>query len=125
MAEALPQAAEGKGISREAPADSPFKGMTDSQVAMPAKAHLERGAAMPPDSLGQIAAGLRYDRCQAKLGRVCRRCSEPVTVTGHPEWGPAVHAGTGDELGRDGHLVAPISGDILRAAAARKAGAGS
>jgi hypothetical protein len=56
-------------------------------------------------------------------GRVSRRCSKPVTVTGHPERDPAVHTGTGTEPGPDGHPIAPANAALLRAAAARKAGA--
>jgi len=38
----------------------------------------------------------------------CRWCREPVTVTGEPHLGKAVHTATGKELGPGGHLAAPI-----------------
>jgi hypothetical protein len=50
----------------------------------------------------------------------CRHCGVPVTVSGVPAIGRAVHTGTGDELGPDGHLVAPISIDPAVSAAARR-----
>lgn len=48
----------------------------------------------------------------------CRRCGVPVTVTGVSPMGRAVHSGTGEELGADGHLTAPISVDPAVSAAA-------
>lgn len=54
-------------------------------------------------------------------GTVCRLCGQRVAVEGDPEWGRAVHAGTGGELGRDGHLVAPIDAAVM---AGRALGAG-
>jgi hypothetical protein len=41
-------------------------------------------------------------------GLWCRRCHLPALVPGDPEWGIAVHAGTGEEQGLDGHLCAPV-----------------
>jgi hypothetical protein len=55
----------------------------------------------------------------------CRRCVQPVKITGDPQWGRAVHTVTSKETGPDGHLVAPIDADLARAAVARKAGEGS
>jgi hypothetical protein len=55
----------------------------------------------------------------------CRKCLQPMTVIGDPEWGLAVHTATGEELGDDAHLPAPIEADFLRATAALRAGAGS
>ena len=60
-----------------------------------------------------------------RAGRVCRRCREPVTVQGDPQWGKPVHTATGREIGSDGHLAAPIDADLVRAAIAREAGEGS
>ena len=48
----------------------------------------------------------------------CRRCGQPVTVTGVSPMGRAVHSGTGGELGADGHLAAPITIDPAVSAAA-------
>jgi hypothetical protein len=50
----------------------------------------------------------------------CRRCGLPVTVTGGSPMGRAVHSGTGEELGADGHLAAPITIDPAVSAAARR-----
>ena len=58
-------------------------------------------------------------------GRVCRRCREPVTVQGDPQWGKAVHTATGKEIGSGGHVAAPIDADLVWAAIAREAGEGS
>jgi hypothetical protein len=59
----------------------------------------------------------------AAHGRLrCRRCQEPVTVQGDPRWGKAAHTRTGQELGSDGHLAAPIDADLVSAAMARRAG---
>jgi hypothetical protein len=55
----------------------------------------------------------------------CRRCAKGVTVEGDREWGVAFHTATGQERGPDGHLVAPIEGDVLVAFAGLRAGAGS
>jgi hypothetical protein len=66
------------------------------------------------------AADRVIPRCAAHM---CRKCTQAVTVTGDPEWGPAVHTATDDEFGADGHLVAPIDADIARAVMARRAGA--
>jgi hypothetical protein len=41
-------------------------------------------------------------------GTKCRKCDDPVRVEGEPFLGRAVHAATGEELGGDGHLAAPI-----------------
>jgi hypothetical protein len=41
-------------------------------------------------------------------GPWCRHCALPARVEGEPELGRAVHAGTGQELGPDGHLCAPV-----------------
>ena len=57
-----------------------------------------------------------------RAGRVCRRCREPVTVQGDPQWGKPVHTATGREIGSDGHLAAPIDADVVRAAIARESG---
>jgi hypothetical protein len=46
-------------------------------------------------------------------GTVCRRCFQRVAVEGDPEWGRAVHAATGSELGPDGHLVAPVDAAVV------------
>jgi hypothetical protein len=53
-----------------------------------------------------------------------------VTVTGAANGVPvsmrlALHTATGTEAGPDGHLVAPIEADLLKAAVAREAGEGS
>jgi hypothetical protein len=56
-----------------------------------------------------------------RAARVCRRCREPVTVQGDPQWGKPVHTATGNETGSDGHLAAPIDADLVRAAMAREA----
>ncbi len=42
----------------------------------------------------------------------CRKCVQPVTVTGDPRWGRAVHTAPSTETGPDEHLVAPIDGDL-------------
>jgi hypothetical protein len=60
-----------------------------------------------------------------QAGSVCRRCREPVTVQGDPQWGKRVHTYTSEETGSDGHLAAPIDVDLVRAAMAREAGEGS
>ncbi len=52
----------------------------------------------------------------------CRGCAERVTIKGDPRWGMAVHAATGKETCADGRLVAPIDADIVKAAAASRAG---
>lgn len=41
-------------------------------------------------------------------GPWCRTCCLPALVEGEPELGKAVHAGTGEELGPDGHQCAPV-----------------
>jgi hypothetical protein len=41
----------------------------------------------------------------------CRKCEQPVTVTGDPWIGKAVHTTTDAETGPDGHLAAPINLD--------------
>jgi hypothetical protein len=45
-----------------------------------------------------------------------------VAVTGDAEWGKAVHTATRDEIGADGHMVAPIDTALVKTALARKAG---
>jgi hypothetical protein len=55
----------------------------------------------------------------------CRKCRQPMTATGDPEWGLAVHTATGEELGGDGHLPAPIEAEFLRTTAVLRTGAGS
>ena len=57
-----------------------------------------------------------------RAGRVCRKCREPVTVQGDPQWGKAVHTATGKETGPGGHVAAPIDVGLVRAAMAREAG---
>ena len=71
----------------------------------------------------QTAAGERAGTVPPRATVVCRACVQAVTIYGDPKWGKAVHAHTDRELGADGHLVAPIDADIVRAATARKAGA--
>jgi len=45
----------------------------------------------------------------AAAGHWCRRCGKRVTVTGDdPDLARAVHAGSGQEQGADGHLAAPV-----------------
>lgn len=50
--------------------------------------------------------------CPAKPARTrsgrCRRCGQPIRLTGEQWIGRAVHTATGSETGQDGHLVAPI-----------------
>lgn len=72
----------------------------------------------------QTATGVKSAR-PPSAGRVCRRCREPVTVEGDPQWGKPVHTATGKEIGSDWHLAAPIDADLVRAAIAREAGEGS
>jgi hypothetical protein len=72
----------------------------------------------------QTAAGGKSARAPS-VGRVCRKCREPVTVQGDPHWGKAVHTASGKETGPGGHLAAPIDADLVRAAIAREAGEGS
>lgn len=52
----------------------------------------------------------------------CRRYSGRVIVKGNAQWGMAVHAVTGNATCAEGHLVAPVDADIVKAAAALKAG---
>ena len=73
----------------------------------------------------QTAAGERAGTVPPRATVVCHACVQPVTIHGDPQWGKAVHTPTDRELGADGHLVAPIDADIVRAALARKAGARS
>jgi hypothetical protein len=61
-------------------------------------------------------------RLAARNQLCCRRCAEAVAVTGDAEWGKAVHTATRDEIGADGHLVAPIDTALVKTALARKAG---
>ena len=60
----------------------------------------------------------------AEAGAVCcLRCTGRVTIKGDPEWGPAFHSDTGKEVGRDGHMVAPVENDFMIAfETARNAG---
>jgi hypothetical protein len=45
----------------------------------------------------------------------CNVCRLPVTRSGKdPEWGPVVHADTGQETGPDGHVAAPIEAALVR-----------
>jgi hypothetical protein len=53
---------------------------------------------------------------------VCRKCGEPVTTQGVPQWGRAVHTVTGQEARPGGHVAAPIDAALIGAATARKAG---
>ena len=71
----------------------------------------------------QTAAGERAGTVPPRATVVCHTCVQAVTIHGDPKWGKAVHTRTEQELGADGHLVAPIDADIVRAAMARKAGA--
>lgn len=73
----------------------------------------------------ETTAGERADTVPPRAAVVCHTCVQPVIIHGDPRWGKAVHARTDLELGADGHLVAPIDADIVRAAMARKAGARS
>jgi len=43
-----------------------------------------------------------------EAGPWCRACGLPARVEGEAELGRAVHAGTGEEQGPDGHACAPI-----------------
>lgn len=70
-------------------------------------------------------AGSRLDAKPPPAGRVCRKCLEPVTVQGDPQWGKAVHTDTGKETGSGGHVAAPIDADLVREAMALKASEGS
>jgi len=74
--------------------DDPFAGMDDKQVLELARSHLRREVSLPPRSLGRIAAGQQYDRCQAELarrmtGHVLRRLDELGLRAGDPEGGAA------------------------------------
>jgi hypothetical protein len=69
----------------------------------------------------ETAPGSRTDARLPRAARVCRRCREPVTVQGDPQWGKAVHTATGKETGPGGHVAAPIDADLVRAAIARGA----
>ena len=55
-------------------------------------------------------------------GGLCCRCAGRVTIKGDLQWGIAVHAATGKETCADGRLIAPIDADIVKAAAASRAG---
>lgn len=70
----------------------------------------------------EMAAGRRTGAAPLRAAQVCRRCHEPASVQGDPQWGKAVHSLTNRETGPDGHLVAPIDADLVRAAMAREAG---
>jgi hypothetical protein len=41
-------------------------------------------------------------------GLRCRHCHLPAEVQGDPEWGIAVHAGTGSETCAGGRVCAPV-----------------
>jgi len=69
----------------------------------------------------ETAAGIK-SATLPRAGRVCRKCREPVTVQGDPQWGKAVHTATGKETGPGGHVAAPIDVGLVRAAMAREAG---
>ena len=58
-------------------------------------------------------------------GTVCRRCAQRVAVTGDREWGRAVHVGTGEERGPNGHLVAPIDAAVMFSRVPEVTGAGA
>lgn len=44
----------------------------------------------------------------AAAGLWCRACGAAARIEGDAEMGRAVHAVTGEELGPDGHLCAPV-----------------
>jgi hypothetical protein len=52
-------------------------------------------------------------------GLWCRRCHLPAEVQGDPEWGTAVHAGTGSETCADGRVCAPVDFETAEMRAAR------
>jgi hypothetical protein len=56
-------------------------------------------------------------------GLCCRVCVQPVTVTGDPQWGLAVRTATRAETADDGHLVASIDANLMRALLTREADA--
>ena len=60
----------------------------------------------------------------AAAGLWCRACGAAARIEGDAEMGKAVHAGTGGELGADGHQCAPVDfllPSMLEAAARRRA----
>lgn len=69
----------------------------------------------------KIAARERAGTVPLGATVVCLTCMQPVFIQGDSMWGRAVHMHTGQELGADGHLVAPIGADVVRAAMAREA----
>jgi hypothetical protein len=84
--------------------------------------------ALPAEDPEPAAAGLRpapgmHDRAASRAGAalprtalVCRHCLQPAAVLGDDCWGKAVHALTGEETGRDGHVAAPLETTLFRAA---------
>jgi hypothetical protein len=66
-----------------------------------------------------------YVQVDEAAGLWCRRCGLPARVEGDPEYGRAVHDGTGEELGPPGrHRCAPIDLHVPSMQAARCAAIG-
>ena len=59
------------------------------------------------------------DPASPGTGLWCRACGQPARVEGDPEYGRAVHADSGEELGDDGHLCLPVEFETGEMRAAR------
>jgi hypothetical protein len=75
-----------------------------------------------PAAVSPFQAPAAWTRPPRRPAHLCRKCELPVTFQGDPDWGKAVHTGTGLETGEGGHLAAPLQAQLAAAFTIRKAG---